>query len=71
MFFEFRVGKSLAKIGKKVVKVSARFRAFLCKLAEMTSKARPRQGKANATPAKSGYYQYFCPGLRTQNKANM
>ena len=54
MFFEFRVGKSLAKIGKKVAKVSARFRAFLCKLAEMTSKARPRQGKANATPAKSG-----------------
>ena len=58
MFFEFRVGKSLAMIGKKVGKVSARFRAFLCKLAEMTSKARPRQGKANAMPAKSAYYGF-------------
>ena len=53
MFFEFGVGKSLAKIVKKVGKVSARFHAFLCKLADMTCKARRRQGEGNASRAKS------------------
>ena len=55
VLFEFRVGESLAKIVKKVGKVSARFRASLCELAEMNFKARPRQGKGNAMPAKSAY----------------
>ena len=68
MFFEFGVGKSLAKIVKKVGKVSIRFRTFLCKLAEMNFKARPRQGKGNAMPAKSAYYlknyMEFFNGLR-------
>ena len=53
VLFEFRVGESLAKIVKKVGKVSARFRTFLCKLAEMTCKARRRQGEGNASRAKS------------------
>ena len=39
VLFEFRVRESLAKIVKKVGKVSTGFRACLCKLAEMTSKS--------------------------------